>query len=327
MAKSAFVTGGTGFIGLNLVDLLIERGWEVCALHRKTSDLTYLGKYPVDLKEGSVTDKASVAEMLPEGTDVVFHLAGDTNMWSKNNKRQHDINVLGTRNMVDAAIRKGVRTFIHTSSVAAWGRISGEVTEETPQQGNRSWINYDRTKWASEREALKAMKAGIKVVIMNPAMVTGPFDINNWGTLFTALHNHDLPGIPDGEVSLNHVREIVKAHETAVTNGKNGERYILGGYECTFEEFIREIALASNISEIPGVIPTYLLKMLGRFSSMKGYLTGKKPDITPELVGLMTHKDVRYISDKARRELGYEVVPLRESVSDCYFWLKEHGYC
>lgn len=320
--QKAFVTGGTGFIGLNLVKLLTEKGWEVSALHRSSSDLTYLKRFPVELKEGSITDKRTLMQILPEDTDVVFHLAGDTNMWSKKNQRQRNVNVFGTQNMVDASIRKGVKTFIHTSSVAAWGHISGDITEETPQHGDKSWINYDRTKWASEREALKAIKAGIKVVIMNPAMVTGPYDTNNWGSLFTALHDGSLPGIPDGEVNLNHVREVVKAHEAAVNYGNNGERYILGGYKTTFEDFIKTIAQTAGIKNIPRILPSYLFKIMGRLSSWKGYITGESPDITPELAGIMTQKDVRFICEKAKSQLNYKIISIEESVQDCYSWLK-----
>ena len=78
MAQTAFVTGGTGFIGLNLVQELVNQGWQVTALHRETSDLTYLSRFPVDLTEGSVTDIDSLRSAVPAGTDVIFHVAGDT---------------------------------------------------------------------------------------------------------------------------------------------------------------------------------------------------------------------------------------------------------
>ena len=119
MAKTAFVTGGTGFIGINLIELLVNEGWDITALHRPASNLTYLKRFPIKLAEGSLTDRESLDRAIPEGTDVVFHVAGDTSFWSKNNARQNATNVDGTRNMVEAAASKEVGTFIHTSSNSA----------------------------------------------------------------------------------------------------------------------------------------------------------------------------------------------------------------
>ena len=97
MAQTAFVTGGTGFIGINLVELLVNEGWDVTALHRSTSDLTYLKRFPIRLAEGSITDRESLGKAIPQGTDVVFHVAGDTNMWSRRNAQQAPRGARGSR--------------------------------------------------------------------------------------------------------------------------------------------------------------------------------------------------------------------------------------
>ncbi|MBW2549069.1 MAG: NAD-dependent epimerase/dehydratase family protein [Deltaproteobacteria bacterium] len=133
---------------------LVREGWRVTALHRPTSDLTYLKRFPIDLAEGSITDRESLERAIPAGTEVVFHVAGDTSFWSKGDAQQDAINIDGTRHMVEVAASKGVRTFIHTSSDSAWGRVKGTVTEETPLQGKDSWINYERSKHLGELEAL-----------------------------------------------------------------------------------------------------------------------------------------------------------------------------
>jgi len=323
--KKAFVTGGTGFIGINLIRLLLDQGWDVTALHRPTSDLSYLKQYPVRLKEGSITDATSVKRALPADTDAIFHLAGSTNMWSKRNEQQKRVNIGGTRNMTEAAIAKEVPVLIHTSSVAAWGDASGTVNEETPQLGEESWINYEYTKWASEREALKGTKHGMKVVILNPAHVTGPYDSNSWGRLFFALRDGDLPGVTNGDASITHVEEVVGAHLAAVEKGRSGERYILAGHDHTFDEFVAEIAEVSGVEKMPPRIPAFVLKGLARLSELASAVTGNPPDITPELAHLMTRKGFSYSSKKAMRELDYNIVPMRQSVRDCYDWLNKEG--
>ncbi|WP_441000005.1 SDR family oxidoreductase [Fodinibius sp. SL11] len=322
MTKRSFVTGGTGFIGINLVKQLVERGWDVTTLHRPTSDISKLKQLPVQLVEGSITDLASLQKAIPNNTEVVFHLAGDTNMWSQKNERQTEINVGGTRNMIQVSAGKNVSTFIHTSSVSAWGMINGTISEETPQQGEDSWVNYERTKWLSEREALKARDHNIKVVIMNPAMVVGPHDANNWGRLFFALRDDNLPGVTRGNMSVAHVEEVAKAHISAVEKGKDGERYILGGQNCTFAEFVSVIGKISNISAQPKVIPEFILKLVAYLQAGISFFTGKEPDLTPELAKLMT-RNVIYSSEKAKRELGYHIPSVETSVQDCYDWLKK----
>lgn len=327
MARTAFVTGGTGFIGINLIELLVSEGWQVTALHRKTSDLTYLNRLPVTLKKGSVTDYHSLSKSLPENTDVVFHLAGDTNLWKKRNDAQFRTNVDGSRNMAKAAHEKGVPVFIHTSSTSAWGKMSGKtITEEVPQEGCNSWVNYEYTKWKSEQVVLKASGSDMKTVILNPAAVTGPYDKNNWGRLFFELKNNNIPGIPNGILSVSHVREVVKAHLSAVDRGRPGERYILAGEDVKFSQLLGEIARISGIEKIPRPLPSILLKALAKLQEFRASITGTSPKMTQELVRMMTRNNVEYSSQKAIRELGYKVVPMKQSVRDCYNWLVEEGY-
>lgn len=323
MPQKAFVTGGTGFIGINLVKLLVDKDWSVTALHRASSDLTYLKKLPVNLVEGSITDPASLRQVIPEDTGVVFHLAGDTNLWSPMNERQTKINVQGTENMVLAAAQKGISTFIHTSSGAAWGDQSGLITEQTPQLGGASWVNYEKTKWAGERKALRGLDHGMKVVILNPTSVMGPHDDSNWGRLFFALRDDALPGIPNGSISIGHVHHVAEAHHAAVEKGRPGERYILAGVNCGFAELIKAIASASGISSLPRIIPAPLFKIYARIFAAAALVTGNEPDVTPELAKLMTRKGVSFSSEKAKRELDYKIPPIRQSVNDCYNWLKK----
>lgn len=324
MTKTAFVTGGTGFIGINLIELLVEEGWEVTALHRATSDLTYLKRFAVTLAEGSITDRESLQRAIPEDTDVVFHVAGDTSFWSKNNAQQDAINIDGTRNMVEVAASKGVGTFIHTSSNSAWGRATGEINEETPQEGGRSWINYERSKYLGEREALRGVELGMKVVVLNPADTVGPYDANTWGRLFFLLRDGDLPGVASGAVSATHVHDIVRAHLDAVTKGRSGEIYLLAGKTCDMVDFVAEIARVSG-AKVPRQLPAWILKVYGRISVMIAAFTGKEPDVTPEIATMATTQGVTFRSDKAMRELGYRIQPRSVAIRDNYDWLVKEG--
>jgi nucleoside-diphosphate-sugar epimerase len=324
MARTAFVTGGTGFIGVNLIELLVHEGWKVTALHRSTSDLTYLERFSVSLAEGSITNRESLDRAIPQDTDVVFHVAGDTNFWSKRNAQQTAINVDGTRNLVEAAVSRGVKTFIHTSSVSAWGRVRGVVTEETPLEGVHSWINYERTKHLGELEALAGVERGLNVVVLNPGGVAGPYDTNTWGQLFFMLRDGALPAVSPGMTTITHVHDVVRAHLDAVTLGKSGERYILAGQDCDVADFVGEIARVSGV-KAPRTVPAWVLKLFGRVSVMAASITGKEPDVTPEIAAITSDRDCTFSSAKAIRELGYRIRPMAVAVRDNYDWLVKEG--
>ena len=217
--KSAFVTGATGFVGLNLVDELVRQGWEVTALHRVQSDLADLGRFPVTLMPGDITDPASLRAAIPESVDVVFHVAGNTNMWSRRNVAQTRENVEGTRNVVVAARARGAKKLVFTSSIAAYGQQTGELTETTKSNAEKSWINYQRTKWLAEEEVLSGIRGDFPATILNPGAIIGPYDTSGWARLFHLVAENRLPGVPPGELSAAHVREVAKAHVAAAEAG------------------------------------------------------------------------------------------------------------
>lgn len=320
MAKTAFVTGGTGFIGINLIELLVEEGWSVTALHRATSNLKYLSQFPIALAEGSITDRESLERAIPEGTDVVFHVAGDTNFWSAKNAQQDANNIDGTRNMVEVAAQKGVGTFIHTSSNSIWGRAQGTIDEDTPVEGASSWINYERSKCLGEREALRGTKLGMKVVALNPTEVVGPYDTTSFGRLFFLLRDGDLPAVSPGTIQVTHVHDVVRAHLDAVTKGRSGERYLLTGDEIAFPDFVREIARISG-AKAPMTAPAWIFKIYARVSVMIAAITGKEPDVTPELATSMSDTGRTFLYDKAIRELGYRIQAPEVAIRDNYEWL------
>src|SRR6476620_3398012 len=135
----AFVTGSTGFVGLNLIEQLTAAGWNVVALHRQGSDLTYLKRFDVQRVVGDIADLAAVERAMPEKVDAVFHTAADLSSWSRNNERQTQNNIVGTQNVVTAALKKRARRFVHTSTSSVYGLISTPIDETAPQLGRGSW--------------------------------------------------------------------------------------------------------------------------------------------------------------------------------------------
>jgi dihydroflavonol-4-reductase len=322
--RTAFVTGGTGFVGLNLVKELMIRGWDVTALHRPSSDLDLLKRFRPKLAVGELSDPASVLAAIPEGTDTAFHVAGNTNMWRGGNAQQTRDNVDGTRNVVEAALAKRVRRLVVTSSISAYGMVSGEINEETPSRAARSSNNYQKSKWRAQEIALAAAGKGLEVVIMQPGAIIGPYDVGTWSRLFLMVRDDKLPGVPASMLTFAHVREVVAAHIAAAHKGENRGSYLLGGENKSMLELVREIAPLLGKAPPTKVMSTGTLRIVATLGDLASRFTGKRPPITPEMVATIS-KSVSTNSAKAQRDLGYRIVPLKSMVKDCYDWMATEG--
>jgi len=318
--RSAFVTGGTGFVGLNLVKELMSRDWDVTALHRPGSDLKFLNRFRPRLVVGAITDAAALLSAIPAGTDTIFHVAGNTSLWRKGDAEQTRDNVDGTRNVVEAALARGVRRLVVTSSISAYGPVSGDVTEETPSRAADSRVNYQRSKWLAQEIALAAISRGLEVVVMQPGAIMGPYDIGTWSRVFIMVRDGKLPGVPPAELTFTHVRECVAAHIAAADKGANGGKYLLGGENKTMLDLVREVSLLLNKPVPHREISPLLLRLIAMGGDFASNFTGKRPSITREMADSFGRK-LNVTSAKAQRELGYRVVALKDMAKDCYDWM------
>jgi len=300
------------------------RGWDVTALHRASSDLKLLKRFRPKLAMGALSDTAALTAAIPEGTDTVFHVAGNTNMWRAGNAEQTRDNVDGTRNIVGAALAKGVRRLVVTSSISAYGMVSGDIDEETPSLAANSNVNYQRTKWQAQELARAATVKGLEVVIMQPGAIMGPYDMGSWSRLFVMVRDGKLPGVPRTLLTFAHVREVVAAHIAAADKGQNGGSYLLGGENKTLMELVREISALVGKPAPAREISLALLRVIAVLGDVASRFSGKAPPITPEMASFMS-RQVSTASAKAQRELGYRVVPLKEMVKDCYDWMAAEG--
>ncbi|HEX8793257.1 MAG TPA: SDR family oxidoreductase [Polyangiaceae bacterium] len=324
MPRTAFVTGGTGFLGRHVVEQLVGAGWHVVALHRASSDVRGLKTYDgVRLAEGSIVDPGSLGRAMPEGCDAVFHIAGNTSLWSGGNAEQTRDNVDGTRNVVEAAIAKGAKKLVQTSTQGSWGEVHENPFDETTQQrGGESWINYERTKYLGELEVLKGVERGLHASILCPGHIMGRYDTHNWATVIKLVATEKLPGVPPGEGTWGDAREIARAHLAAVDTGRDGERYLLGGVHASYLDVVQIIARLTGKKVPRKATPVWVIRVLGRVSQWGSYFTRKAPTITPEIAAATARPPLLFKSDKAIRELGYRVVPLEETLRDAYEWLK-----
>jgi dihydroflavonol-4-reductase len=319
------VTGGTGFVGLHLVRELARRGDELRLLVREQSNTDPLEGIEWERATGDVTDRASVRRAM-EGVERVFHVAGTTSMRTRARDRVFEVNVQGTRNVMEEALRAGVTRAVLTSSSSAVGaaRPGETIDEDQPFTVGRLGIAYINSKHEAELAAMRAAAKGLPVVIVNPSFVLGPDDPNPSGTsnaLVRRLLLRRVPGYLDGAINIVDVRDVARGHLLADERGQEGERYLLTGRNFTLQR------LFADLSRIAGV-PAPPVRMQGRL-----VVAGVE---AMELVGfrLPTSADeVRsgtqwftYRNDKAREQLGWEPRPHEETLEDTVRWqLQELG--
>ncbi|HEX6111689.1 MAG TPA: NAD-dependent epimerase/dehydratase family protein [Geminicoccaceae bacterium] len=320
----AFVTGGTGFLGLNLVEQLVAEGWRVIALHRSTSDLSELRRFPVDLVAGDLTDPASLRRALPQAVDAVFHVAADTSVWAHHDDRQTRINVEGTRHMVEAALASGARRLVHTSTWNVYGLEQGAISEGSPQLGAASWINYNRSKFLAEQEVRQGIVRGLDAVIINPAHILGRYDRRGWARLIIAAHERWLPGVPSGAGTFCHAEAVARAEIAAVWHGRTGQNYLMSGADASFVELFEVINRVTGAQVPLRPLPPLLFRLAARADTAVAPLLGREPEATLEGVAIATAR-ARVASDLAERELGYRPSALATMVEDSWTWLRQAG--
>lgn len=329
--KKAFVTGANGFLGVNLVGKLCREGWEVTAFHLPGEDLKYLKQFDIQYAAGDILDYQSLLVALSEsdshiGEDlkdtIIFHLAGDTSMWHRNDKRQFEINVIGTENVCRAAIEKQVKRLVFTSSSSAFGYHAGRINEDTRSNALSCKMNYNRTKFLAEKAIRQAMLQGLDAVILNPCNIMGPYDANGWSTLISSIARGKAPGVTTGIGTFAHVKDIARAHISAAERGRAGENYLLGGVEVSFKEISEQINGVLGKSISLKVLSPALLHLAAYLMQVKSFFDGKEPLLTypryKRLTGSLLCDD-----SKARAELGFCTTDMETMIRDSHLWLKQ----
>ncbi len=322
--KTAFITGGSGFLGRHIIDLLLADEWHVTAMYRVGSDVSHLEGRGIDLVTGDITDVDSISRAMAPNTTAVFHAAADTSQWSKNNARQDAINIGGTKNMLEVAKAKNVGRFVHTSSISAYGCQNGIITEDSPSIAAASPLNYERSKFAAQQLVVEAAANDLDTVILNPTAITGPADTNNWARSFYIARDGSIPGAPSGATSMCDVRDVAQAHLAAFKDGKRGEGYLLGGKAVPYKVMLQEIASVAGVEVNLRAVPAIGMTIFGRWNQIVSMFTGKEPDITPEIAYMMS-RHMECSGEKARRELGYHDRDWRTSIKDSFDWLVAQG--
>ena len=321
------VTGATGHIGNVLVRELLSRGDAIRVLIPASEDTTPLEGFEVERVEGDILEVDTLVKAF-KGADVVFHLAGLVSILPGKWNLLYQVNVVGTRNVVEAWQKSGVRRLVYTSSIHALAPPPpGAVIDETlPFDPDMSMGEYDRSKAQATLEVLKAVEQGLDAVIVCPTGVIGPYDfkVSEMGQLFLDFAKGRLKAYIEGAYDFVDVRDVATGHILACEKGRTGQNYILSGERITI------VDLLSVLEEITGVraprsrMPIGLAQIAAVFTPLYHRLTRTKPLFTKYSIRTLTSES--FVSqEKSRRELGYSPRPIRESIVDSIRWFQEHG--
>lgn len=311
-----FLTGATGFIGGRVARQLVEAGHHVVVVARNPDKARDLAELGAELHRGDVTEKESMRAPMT-GVDGVFHIAGWYKIGVRDKREGEQINIQGTRNVLELMRELGIPKGVYTSTLAVNSDTHGRLVDEAYRYDGPHLSEYDRTKWAAHQIAEQFVAAGLPLVIVQPGLVYGPGDNSAVRVALVQYLQRKLPMIVrQTAFAWAHVDDIARGHILAMERGKPGESYIIAGPVCTFED---AIDLAETITGVPAPrlrVSPGVIKALSGVMGLVERVVAVPEEYSAEY--LRINAGVTYIGDnsKARRELGYNPRPLAEGLAE-----------
>jgi dihydroflavonol-4-reductase len=323
----AFVTGGTGFIGSHVVRSLLQSEYQVTALVRPSSNLGNLQGLAVDIVKGDLNTPNIWEQM--RGCNYLFHVAAHYSLWQKDRKLLYFDNIEGTRNILAAAQKAGIKRTVYTSSVAAIGvGKSGEIVDETYQSPVEKLVgDYKKSKFLAEQVARSAAKKGQDIVIVNPSSPIGALDIKPTptGDIILRFLRRQMPAYVDTGLNFIDVRDVAWGHLLALEKGRSGDRYILGNQNLSLKQLLEQLSQITNLPAPQISVPSWIPLTVAWIDEKILSPLGKTPTVPIDGVR-MAQQPMYYDASKAIRELGLPQSPLNIALKDAVDWFMSNGY-
>jgi dihydroflavonol-4-reductase len=314
----ALVTGAAGFIGSHVAQELRDSGWDVRTFDRVSLKGQSLLRHVV----GDVVDAEAVAQAA-EGCDAVFHLAALYSYARRDAEAMLRVNVEGTRAVLDAAARVGVKRVVMTSSCATCGPVPGRAATEADHPP--AWelgIAYKRSKIDSEELALAAARDGLDVVVVNPTTPVGPGDARPTptGAMVAGVASGRIRAYTATAINVVDVRDVAAGHLLAYERGRRGERYLLGGEDVSLRDAFATIARHAGRTP-PRVGVPWRVALGAAWTADRGLrLVGREPKLLNLDETRLARLPMAFSCAKAQRELGYTFRPADEAFADAVAW-------
>lgn len=325
----ALVTGGGGFIGSHVVRELLKEGIHTRVLLRQGENESNLQGLDVEKLHGDVRDASALSGAV-DGCQWLFHLAAVYALWLPRMEVMREVNVEGTRNVLQAAMDKNVERVVYTSSIAVFGGqgLDKDATEESPFVLGSTGNLYTISKYESHKLALSFVEKGLDLTIVAPCGPIGPGDLGPTPTgnfILNGVNSRICP-LVDTASNFGDVRDMARGHVLAAQKGRTGESYLLGNENLRFSEMAALAQEAVGVSRRMIPVPYPLLRVAAHtMKKMADWGIKRPPLITPTDVEI-ARKGLRADCSKAREELGLPQNPLKNAVRDALVWFAENGY-
>lgn len=320
------VTGATGFVGAAVARAALAAGYRVRVTARKNSPRSNIAALGAETVYFDLEDSSSFAAAL-SGCRYLLHVAADYRLWVPDEAAMRRVNIDGTMGLLRAAQESGLERCIYTSSVAALGLTAdgSAADESTPIKPAHHVGAYKRSKYDAEQQ-VRALAQKQDIVIVNPSMPVGPGDIKPTptGQMILDAARGKMPMYVDTGMNVVHVDDVANGHLLALTKGKTGASYILGGENLMLRDLLALVATQAGRKAPTLRLPIAPLMPLAWAMERVAERTGKTPLMTPDILR-MAKKKMFFSSEKAKLELGYTARPASEAVADALTWFRKEG--
>jgi dihydroflavonol-4-reductase len=321
------ITGASGLLGGNLAAELTAAGHQVAAIRRAGTRTAHLDDLAIEWHDAELGSVDAMTRAF-RGAACVFHCAAAVSLRRAVTPEMTAANVTGTANVIDAAVAAGVARMVHTSSVVAVGvSTDGRPCDETaPWNFDTEGLAdaYAITKHRAE-DVVRAAADRIDAVIVNPTYLFGPRDARpSSGRLIVDVVRGRVPGWTPGYNNFVDARDVARGLIAAWQRGRRGERYILAGHDMMYRDVMRRIAEIAGTPPPRLRVPRPAAWLFGKWGDLVER-TGREPVVNSVQIRYAYTDRFRFQSDKAARELGYQIRPLEPTLRDAIDWFKRHG--
>ena len=324
---TTLVTGATGFLGSALARELLKEGRTLKLLVRKNSDTRNIDELDCEVAHGDLQDRDSLKSALA-GCHTLYHTAAYYSLWSQDKKLIYDINVQGTRNILESALEMGVEKVVYTSTVGCIGLSEDGTPANENQPMNPATLcnDYKLSKYEAEQVAHELFGRGLPVIIVNPSTPIGPRDIKPTptGKIILDFLNRKMPAYIDTGLNLIDVTDCARGHILAEEKGRPGERYILGNKNMSLKDILLALETLTGLKAPRIKLPYWVAYTAGLACEWASDNITHQPPSVP-LAGVKMAKYFMYFDpSKAIRELGLPQNPVENALGQAVRWFKEY---
>jgi len=321
------ITGATGHLGNVLVRKLVGQNKKVRAVIFPGENIASLEGLDVEKVEGDVRLPGSLRKVF-EGADIVYHCAGIISILPGQQKQLFQVNVIGTRNVVNICLEKKVKRLVYTSSIHALSEPEpGIVFNESRQFDPENVLGeYSRSKALGTLEVIKGIGKGLDAVILCPSGIIGPHDyrVSEMGKMIIDFFKRKVKAYVEGAYDFVDVRDVAEGLILACKKGKKGECYILSGQQISVEKMLQYLEKISGVKAPAVKVPHRIARVFGLFNVFYCNLLKVTPLFTPFSIDVLASNSL-VSCQKAQIELGYSSRSIYESIKDAVRWFRQEG--